>query len=174
MKKVVTWLGIVLTLIIIFATIEVATQQSERTGANYPQIQIAEDAVASLNSGTKPTALTTGHVDMNTSLAPFMVVYSKSGQPISGNGYLDGKLPKAPIGILKDAEGKDYHWVSWQPQNGVRIASVTAAANNYYVLSGRSLKQVELNENDTFWYSFIGGVSSLVVLSVVYVLREKF
>ena len=35
------------------------------------------------------------------------------------------------------ANKKDYHFVTWQPQANIRIAAVTAAAGNYYVLSGR-------------------------------------
>ncbi len=172
-KNIVNWLGFVVILVVIFGTIEVVTQQSERTAANYPQIQLAEDTAASLTNGSKPGVLTPGHVNMKRSLAPFVIIYSKLGQPISGNGYLNGRLPLAPVGILHDANDTAYYWVSWQPASDVRIASVTVAANNYYVLSGRSLKQIEMNENDTFWYSFAGGVISLLVLGVIFVLRQK-
>lgn len=61
--------------------------------------------------------------------------------------------------------------MTWEPQSGVRIASVTVAAKDYYVLSGRSLTEVEKNESETFRIAFIGGVLSLLVLGVVLVAR---
>ena len=55
----------------------------------------------------------------------------------------------------------------------MRIAAITVAANNYYVLGGRSLKQVELNENASFILSFAGGMASLIVLGGVFYLTDK-
>ena len=173
MKKLILGFGSVLILIIIFGTMYGVVQQAQRQAANYPQIQIAEDTAAALNQGAKPAALTSGNVSLNTSLAAFAIIYDKSGHVVGGSGYLNGRVPTVPYGVLRAANDKAYHFVTWQPQAGVRIAAVTVAADNYYVLSGRSLKEVEASENITFQIAFIGGVTALVVLTTVFVLFPK-
>ncbi|MFI5271121.1 MAG: hypothetical protein ACHQT9_03700 [Candidatus Saccharimonadales bacterium] len=172
MKKLYPWYGAAAILFVIFGTIYIVVQQVQRNDANYPQIQIAEDTAARLNQGAKPPSLTNGKVDIKTSLAPFTIIYDKSGNIVSGEGYLDGSVAEAPFGILKNAENHPYHWISWQPEGDVRIAAVTVSANKYYVLSGRNLKEVEKYENDTFQLSFLGGVISLIILSMTYKLYE--
>jgi len=173
MKKLIPWYGSIVILIIIFGTIYGVVQQAQRQAANDPQIQIAEDTAVLLNQGVKPAALTFGRVSLNTSLAPFMIVYDKSGRVVAGSGYLSGQVPTVRDGVLQAASNKDYHAVTWQPQAGVRIAAVTVAADNYYVLSGRSLKQVEVNENETLQIAFIGGIASLIVLGIVFAISQS-
>ena len=173
MKKLIPWLGATVILIIIFGTMYGAVQQSLRRAANDPQIQIAEDTASSLNQGVKPTALTPGKVNLNTSLAPFVIIYDKSGHAISGSGYLNEQVPTIPYGVLRASDNKKYHFVTWQPQSSVRIATVTVAADKYYVLSGRSLKEIEINENQTFQIAFFGGIVALAVLGTVFVLSQK-
>lgn len=156
-------------LVVIFGTIYAAVQQAQRSAANYPQIQMAEDTAAKVNKkGFNPQFSTIGltePVDMGSSLAPFTIIYDQKGNAVSGSGYLGKKVPKAPLGILRAAKGKDYNAVTWQPEKGVRIAAVTVAADKYYVLSGRSLTEVEKNENNTFWLAFAGGVISIIILA---------
>jgi hypothetical protein len=153
-------------LVVIFGTLYAAVQQAQRSGANYPQIQMAEDTAAQIGKGRDPhisSSLTP--VDMASSLAPFTIVYDKKGKVVSGSGYLGKKVPDAPVGILQASKGKDYNAVTWQPREGVRIAAVTVSAGKYYVLSGRSLTEVEKNENKTFWLAFAGGVISIIILA---------
>jgi hypothetical protein len=164
-KRYITFLAGVGMLIVIFGTIYAAVQQSQRSAANYPQIQMAADTAAQIDRGHDPhVASTLSPVDMDGSLAPFTIIYDQKGKVVSGSGYLGKKVPKAPLGILKDARGKDYNAVTWQPKEGVRIAAVTVAAKKYYVLSGRSLTEVEKNENKTFWLTFVGGVIAIIIL----------
>jgi hypothetical protein len=124
------WIGTALLLLVIFGTIYVAIQQTQRNDADYPQIQMAEDAAAALDKGVSSTMLTGGSVVMETSLAPFTVIYNADGKPISGTGYLRGELPTIPTGVLLAARGHEYHRVTWQPTNGVRIAAVAVAAHS--------------------------------------------
>ena len=173
MKRLITFIGAAVILVVIFGTIYGVVQQAQRSDANAPQMVLAEDAAAALNRGATPSSLATGHIDMGSSLAPFVIIYSKNGQVVAGSGYLNGTIAVAPPGILSAAQGRDYNIVSWQPQSGVRIAAVTVAANNYYVLGGRSLKQVELNENKALLLSFLGGVASVVVLGGIFFLTKE-
>ena len=78
-----------------------------------------------------------------------------------------------PYGVLTGADYQTYHSVTWQPQSGVRIASVTVKAKNYYVLSGRSLKEVEKNEDQALRLTLAGGSLSIAVLFVAYVLLKS-
>jgi hypothetical protein len=172
MKRLITLLATAGVIIIIFGTIYTVVQQAQRNGANSPQIQMAEDTAAQIKGGADPyIASTLSPVNMKSSLAPFTIVYDKKGNPVSGSGYLDGKVPKAPVGILQSSKGKDYHAVTWEPQSNVRIAAVTVTAKDHYVLSGRSLTEVEKNENETFKLSLIGGILALLVVGAALAAR---
>jgi len=167
MKRLLPFIAIFLALIISFGTIYAAVQQAQRNDANYPQIQLAEDMAAELNAGADGLGLLDNpKVDLAHSLAPFTIIYDKNGRPIVGSGYLDHKLPKAPLAVLKAAQNKDYNAVTWQPKKDVRIAAVTVAAKNYYVLSGRSLKEVEKNENTTLEITLLGGLLTMLVIGL--------
>jgi hypothetical protein len=171
-KKLLPWFAAFLLLVVVFGTTYITVQQAQRSDANYPQIQIAEDTASSLNRLDDFALPLDGHVDMAKSLAPFTLVYDKHGKLYGGTGYLGDKAPEAPLGILKAAEGKDYHAVTWQPRSDVRIAAVTVAAKNYYVLSGRNLKQVEKNETLTLQLSLLGGLAALVLFCLVFILSD--
>jgi hypothetical protein len=172
MKRMIPWFGVAIILVIIFGTIYGAVQQAQRDDADYPQIQIAEDAALKLDQNAIPASLVQGTVDMNTQLDPFTLIYSRSGKVVAGSGYLNGTLPTVPVGILTDSNGAAYYRVTWQPQSDIRIAAVVVKANNYYVLSGRSLKVVETDENQTFHIATLGGILSLVVLISCFVLMK--
>lgn len=157
MNRQLPYLSAALLLIIIFGTMYGLVQQAQRSEANYPQIQIAEDTATALNNGRSPQSLIGANVDMMGSLAPFTIIYSRTGQIIAGSGYLHGAVPAAPLGMLSAAQGQTYSAVTWQPQAGVRIAAVSVAAGHYYVLSGRSLTEVEKNETHSLQLVLLGG-----------------
>ncbi len=171
MRKLLPWLLVLATLVVLFGTVYTVVQQAQRSDANYPQIQLAEDAAAALKHGEVPLGLVYGNVNIATSLAPFTIIYDKTGRVENGSGYLNGHVPKVPLGILSAAKGKEYNAVSWQPQKDVRIAAVTVAAKDYYVLSGRSLREVEKNETRTLQFALLGGIVSMILLAVVFVLN---
>ena len=165
LKRLITELAVVGILVVIFGTIYATVQQAQRRDANYPQIQLAEDTAAQLGTVNGPTAPSSmAPVDMKASLAPFVIVYDAKGRVVSGSGYLNGRVPSASLSMLQEARGQDYNAVTWQPANGVRIASVTVATKNYYVLSGRSLKEVEKNEDHTLQIAFVGGILALILV----------
>jgi len=167
MKKLTILLAIPLLLTIVFGTVYATTQQMSRQSANDPQIQLAEDAAARLDQGADPTSVIGGgNVDIAKSLAPFVIVYDTSGHVVAGTGYLDGNIPAVPSGVLTSAQGKPYNAVTWQPQTGVRIASVTVHAKNYSVLSGRSLTEVEKRDNTILLLVTCGWLASLVGFAI--------
>lgn len=171
MKKLLPWFTALVIISITFGTIYAVTQQAQRREANYPQVQIAQDAAAGLNLGKTPENITSGDmVDPSKSLAPFVIIYDKSGKVVDRTVDLNGQAPEVPLGVLTAAIGKPYNAVTWQPRSDVRIAAVTIAANDYYVLSGRSLDEVEKNENKTFSLALLGFAASLAVLVIAYLI----
>jgi hypothetical protein len=172
-KKLHSWITAAIIIVIFFGTIYVVVQQSQRRDANYPQIQLAGDTAATLNSTNNPSAIVSGRVDMNSSLAPFTIIYNYSGQIVAGNGYLNGHIPSVPLGVLQAAKNKTYSAVTWQPQNSVREAAVTVAAHNYYIVSGRSLTEVEKNETATLSLSLLGCFLALAVLCGDYYFESR-
>ncbi|HYL41624.1 MAG TPA: hypothetical protein VET90_09965 [Candidatus Binatus sp.] len=121
-----------------------AVQQDLRQGANDPQQQLAEDAVARLDGGATPSAVVAGGlVDVGSSLDPFVVVYDTAGSVLAPNGQLDGGPPMPPVGVLDAARQAGRDAVTWQPRPGVRIATVVLPWQGGTVLAGRSLRRVE-------------------------------
>lgn len=123
------WFIYASVLTIIFGTIYTVAQQNLRLSANDPQIQIAQDTANKLNQNIKPSASISGNIDLNSSLAPFVIIYDKSSKVVAGNGYLGTEIPTVPIGVLTNSLDKPYNFVTWQPMSDVRIASVEVAAN---------------------------------------------
>jgi len=127
-------------------------QQLLRAGANDPQLQVAEDAAAALDAGSTPAGVVAGSavpVDVATSLAPFLVVLDPKDTVLATDGRLAGGDPVPPAGVLAHAReaAPAPNVVTWQPRDGVRIASVTVAWRGGTVLAGRSLREVERRED---------------------------
>ena len=147
-------------------TIYAVAQQQLRSGADSPQLQLAEDAARALNSGAAPTSVagpTT--VDIAQSLAPFVVVFDANGHPLASSGQLDGAPPGPPTGVLDAAVAKGSNRVTWQPRAGVRVATVTVPWRGGTVMAGRSLREVERLEDQALalvvagWAATLGAVA---------------
>jgi hypothetical protein len=173
MRKITLGLAAALIITLVFGTMYALTQQTLRQSANNPQIQMAEDAAVQLNHGARPAPLVGGRVDIESSLSPFVIVYEKSGKVAASSGYLNGAIPALPHGVLTSAKGDSYNAVTWQPQAGVRIASVTVAADNYYVLSGRSLRETESRESTLTKLAAAGWLAALCVLTIAWWLTRR-
>ncbi len=125
-----------------------AGQQGLRHGANDPQVQLAEDAARALDAGAAPSAVTgPPSVDVAESLAPFLVVFDANGHALASSGRLDGADPVPPKGVLDNAKADSPNAVTWQPRDGVRVATVTARWGGGTVMAGRSLREVERRED---------------------------
>ena len=119
-------------------------QQVLRQGANDPQIQMAEDSAAALDhSGSLETVIPKQEIEIESSLAPFLLVYDENGRPQAGSGMLNGVLPDYPLGALQSSRVGGENRVTWQPSGGIRIASVVVPYQHGYVVAGRSLREVE-------------------------------
>ncbi len=126
----------------------VAVQQNFRQSANDPQIQMAEDAARSLEAGSTPQSLVgNSSVDIDKSLASYLVIYDESTNVIASNAKLEGVVPKPPKGVFEFTKDHGQDRITWQPKDNVRSAIVVQHYNGGYVLAGRSLREIEIREN---------------------------
>ncbi len=164
------WLPLAAVTTLLSGLIYLAVQQSLRWGANDPQIQMAEDTAAALAAGGSPEMMLPAvQVEMSTSLAPFMVIYNAAGEPQASSASLHGAAPALPSGIFDYTRQKGEDRVTWQPEAGVRIAAVVVAyggAQPGFVLAGRSMREVEIRENQV---EEITGIAWLVTMAVLLV-----
>lgn len=175
MKRYIPFGMVVAVLTILFGTAYGIGQQILRLSANDPQIQLAHEVAMQLDQGTQVEDVVGAYkVNLSQSLASFVIIYDKSGTAVAGTGYLDGVRPQVPIGVLKAADTKSDNRVTWQPKDDVRIASVTVAAKHYYVLAGRSLREVEAREQKIFYIALSGWVASLLIVVMAFVAREQY
>ena len=146
-------------------------QQMWRQSANDPQIQLARDAAAAMAAGRPLDAVVPREtVDMERSLAPFLIVLDDSGKVVAASGTLRGNVPGVPRGVLAFVRAKGEERVTWQPIGGVRIASVVVSysgSSQGFVLAGRSLQETE--ERVQQFQSLVGlaWIATLVGLLVV-------
>jgi len=146
-----------------------AVQQNYRQGANDPQIQIAEDISTFLASGGKPGEVLnqSSQVDISKSLAPFVAIYDDTGKLIGTSGFLHGQAISIPAGVLAYAKKDSENRVTWQPEKGVRSATVSVYystdKNKGYVVVGRSLREVEKREAKLCRMTFLAWIGSIVL-----------
>ncbi len=135
-------LAVVITLLC--GLVYVLFQQNYRISANDPQVQFSSDIAESLNQGNPAEMIIPAtNVDMQKSLAVFIMVFNKEGKVVLSTGQLAGKIPEVPKGVFDFTNKNGQDRVTWQPQKGVRIAAVVMPYKDGYVLVGRSLKEVE-------------------------------
>ncbi len=152
---------------VIFLTGYVLVQQSQRSAANDPQIALAEDTAMAINAGNTPT-LAAGSIDIKNSLSPFVIIYDQNRQVVTSSGSLDGTAPTPPVGVFAYANAHGEDRVTWQPQTGVRIASVIKPTDSGFVLAGRSLHEVEQRETVMFQLAAAGFILSVMFYAIIF------
>jgi hypothetical protein len=122
-----------------------AVQQVGRQTANDPQLQIARDAASSLASGQAAAVITNGPtIDIGRSLAPWITVIDEDGKIVSSSARLHGNPRTVPAGVLDHARRSGEERVTWQPEEGVRMATVVVHnKGGGFVVAGRSLQESE-------------------------------
>jgi hypothetical protein len=167
-------------------------QQVLRQGANDPQIAMAGDLAARLESGIAPAAaVPAAAVDMARSLSPFVIVYNDQGQPLASQAVLNGQTPTPPMGVFDYVRQHGEERVSWQPVpgttsnkdeksvlnggmtlqrgHGVRIAAVIQRVNGStpgFVLAGRNMREVEAREEQVGQLALLTWIGMMGVILV--------
>lgn len=161
---------------VIFGIVYAAVQQCYRAAANDPQIQIARDINERIHRGQPVESFFTDTVDIEQSLSTFVTLYKPDQKPMRSSGYLDGKMPELPAGVLDFAKTAGEHEVTWQPRSGVRMAMVIINSKSSpvgFVAAGRSLKEVEVREQNLITIVFVGWIMC-VALTLFYALVQFY
>jgi hypothetical protein len=159
------WLPTAIVTVGVCGLVYAAVQQCYRQSANDPQIQMAEDAAYALGQGAAvETVVPPGQVDLQRSLAPFLIVYDDNGAVLGSTGLLNGRVPSVPAGVMSYARVRGQDRVTWEPQPGVRMAAVVVryqGQQSGWVLAARSLREVEKREDAL---TLIVGLAMLCIL----------
>jgi hypothetical protein len=128
---------------ILFGTIYLVAQHLDRNSANDTPWRLASQVASEIRGGQTTTLDAQPHVDLSRSLAPFVVVEDAQGSPTAGSGFLKGSLVSLPTGVLSSAAASGRDDVTWQPESGLRFATVTLKVGDQFVSAGQSLQPTE-------------------------------
>lgn len=138
------WLGIAFAATCLAGTAYGLAQQGERTAADDPQIQIAEDAARRLEAGAQPATEVPGsRVEIGQSLATWLMIYGRDGRLLASSADLDGAPVDYPVSALRTVAAGGQKHLTWAPRPSVRQATVIAGYGGGWVVAGRSLRAIE-------------------------------
>jgi hypothetical protein len=179
-RTLIAWIPLAILASMTAFLVYTAVQQSQRSGSNDPQIQMAEDTARALEAGADPASIVgTTPIDAGLSLAPFIIIYDETQKPIASGALLSGKVPVPPGGIFdyvlgKSRDGGPYSLrktdvpgeerFSWEPQSGLRFATVVThygGTHPGFVLAARSMHEIEQRIQYTFFISLFAYVLAL-------------
>jgi hypothetical protein len=153
---------------ILCGLIYVSVQQSHRTTANDPQLQVARDMRTALEKGYTARTVTSGDtIDLAGSLATFRAVYDPQCNPIASNGFLSGAIPRIPRGVFDVARSRGEDVVTWQPRRNVRMALVVDAVHSPeygFAVAGRRLDEVEKRTGNLTIMILIGWAACMGII----------
>jgi len=147
-----------------------AVQQTYRTAANDPQVQLATEIKNRLEQSESILPIfPSDTISLTRGLSVFAALYNADGQPISSSGFLHGQMPRLPAGVFEVTKTKGENRVTWQPEPGVRMAMVLLKINTatvQFVAVGRSLQEIELRENNLLVMVLAGWIICLTIIGV--------
>ncbi len=167
---------------VLIGLIYVSVQQSHRSAADDPQLQIARDIAERLKNKQSIEHFMAGDtIDISKSQAVFTILYTPAGEPLRSTGLLEGNLPRVPKGVLDYASRHEEDVLSWQPRKGVRVALVVEsvqAGGIGFVAVGRSLQETEKRVGNLNLVLLVGWVACLAVILIHFMItnfqnREK-
>jgi hypothetical protein len=164
-RAAVVWVPLAVALTGVCGLVYVSVQQDLRQGANDPQIQMAEDAAASLEAGASAASVVPNtSVELATSLQTYLMVFDQSAHLVASSATLHGQPPPFPPSVLTNARGQDR--ITWQPEPGVRGAVVVQPWRGGFVVAGRSLRMVEERENTALLITGLAWAATLAATAV--------
>jgi hypothetical protein len=155
----------IIVVTILFGTVYVVAQQLDRLSANDAPLRLASQVGAELRAGESTTLDAQSHVDLSRSLAAFVVVEDAQGNPSAGSGFLHGSLISLPTGVLASAAASGQDNVTWEPESGLRFATVTLRVGDQFVSAGQSLKPSENRDGTIRLLVELAWLVSILVLS---------
>jgi hypothetical protein len=143
-KVLLYWIVALLFISFSCAMVYLVDQQMMRQGANEEPLRIAQDTALKLERGqTVKSAVPADKVDISKSLSPFVMVFDNDKKLLAASGSWSNTLPTYPGGVLDNTLAKGETRVTWQPQNGLRFATVAVKYSQGYVVGASSLQETE-------------------------------
>lgn len=159
-----------IVLAVVFASMACMLVRDNRLQANDTPQLLAIQVAKQLDAELGLSSVNMGATDLANNPVPFVIIYDKDGRPVGGSGYLDAQLATIPAGVLEHAKPMG-HAVTWQPADGVRLATVTVTANDYYIVGGQSLAQTDSRAKRTVAMAVAGYAGTVLLLMAYAVLR---
>ena len=102
--------------------------------------------------------------DIKKSLATFVIILDKQGKTVTSTAQLNGQIPNIPLGVFQYAQTHQENRLTWQPENGLRFATVVIPYGDKsgYVLVGRSLREVEKRIDQMTFFAIVAWGTSVV------------
>lgn len=176
--KILSALSSLAVVTVILLLIYAAVQQTHRTHANDPQIQMARDISLHLKQGKIIEPIfPVDSIDISKSLGVFAVLYDDHSKPVRSSGFLNGNMPQLPAGVFDFVRSHGEEAITWQPQPGVRMAMVVASVqspNVSFVAVGRSLKEVEVREGNLLSMLLVGWFICAGILLLNAFIQSRF
>src|SRR5215467_8003398 len=93
----ITHFAAIIIITVLCGLIYVSVQQTYRSGANDPQLQIASDLKTNLeNDRFMAQSMPNDSIDLSKSLSVFKTIYNKNGEPVQSTGFLKVSCQKCP------------------------------------------------------------------------------
>lgn len=152
----------------------VSAQQVYRQSANDPQIEITEEIASAISGGAPADQLipSAGGTDIKNSLSAFAMIFDQDSKVLGSSAKLNNADPIPPKGVFEAAAAHGRTLITWEPEKGVRIATVISAVHTgdktVYVLAGKNLREVEKRILALTYASITAWIISLL-LSVLFV-----
>ncbi len=150
------WLRVVGVSTIILLGSYTLVQQSTRLSANDAPLAAAQTAKHQLENGMKAQQVVPATpTNLKTDSTIFITVVDSSRNVLASSAQLDGAPTLPPSGTFDTATKKGSNWFTWEPENGVRLATqvlpYSLGSSSGYVVAGQSLKQAEDRINTYGW-----------------------
>ena len=155
------WLRVVGVGTIILLTAYVLIQQSTRLAADDLPLATAQTISHELADGmAAQAAVPPVKTDLKTDSTVFATVVDSSYKVLASSGQLDGAVSLPPTGSFGGLPATGVNRFTWQPEPGVRIATVIVpfshGSTSGFVIAGQSLKQAESRIADYGWITLAG------------------
>jgi|KBSMisStandDraft_5_1062788.scaffolds.fasta_scaffold02593_12 hypothetical protein len=181
-RFIISQLAAVLIITMIIALVYATVQQNYRGNANDPQVQMVTDVSNKLARMASIEQFFNGDtIDLAQSLGLFVVLYDEGGKPIRSSAIFRGVAPQLPSGVFDFVRNNGEERVTWQPERGTRMAMVVRTVRHGsvgFVAAGRSLREVEVKEENLRWMVFIvwmlcmGVIATNAVVQLIIIKKE--
>lgn len=177
-KVLLLWLIVMFLVTFTCSIVYLVAQQSLRLGANeLPSQLVIETSIKLQNGQSAKDAIPTEKVDISKSLNVFVMVYDSNKSLIATSGIIGNNDPVYPKGVFDSTDQKGESRITWQPEVGLRFATVAIKYNNGYIVAGRSLTETEKLIEKLGELVFVAWIACTVLLAlalgVVFILVKK-